>query len=216
MKVLFLNGPNLNLLGQRQPEIYGTTTLADIEAATRTHAGDRAEVEFRQSNLEGELVNWIQEAAEEAAPVWLGDQRPSLLLHDVLHDDRAAARPHGLGRREVLALHALRRRGVLGLHRLRVGLRRPLARGLALHRLRMCRVLHLLHHHHLHHLVVPGRRRRRRQGCRLRHGLPGITVASGFIAGGFIPSSPTGRGTLALCTTIGARSEGPAQLARCR
>ena len=82
MKVLFLNGPNLNLLGQRQPEIYGTTTLADIEAATRTHAGDRAEVEFRQSNLEGELVNWIQEAAEEAAAakqsqMWMQQERKS-------------------------------------------------------------------------------------------------------------------------------------------
>ena len=87
MKVLFLNGPNLNLLGQRQPEIYGTTTLADIEAATRTHAGDRAEVEFRQSNLEGELVNWIQEAAEEAAAVVLnaaGYTHTSVAIRDAI------------------------------------------------------------------------------------------------------------------------------------
>ncbi|MBC8326479.1 MAG: type II 3-dehydroquinate dehydratase [Verrucomicrobia subdivision 3 bacterium] len=66
MKILFLNGPNLNLLGQRQPEIYGTTTLADIEAAVRAQAEGRAEIEFRQTNDEGELVTWIQEAASAA------------------------------------------------------------------------------------------------------------------------------------------------------
>jgi 3-dehydroquinate dehydratase II len=63
MKVLFLNGPNLNLLGQREPEVYGRATLADIEAKVRERAKElKVEIDFRQSNQEGELVGWIQEA----------------------------------------------------------------------------------------------------------------------------------------------------------
>lgn len=64
MKILFLNGPNLNLLGQREPQIYGRTTLADIARRIREEALKRGvKVEFQQTNVEGELVTWIQEAA---------------------------------------------------------------------------------------------------------------------------------------------------------
>ena len=70
MKILFLNGPNLNLLGTREPEVYGHTTLADIEAQVRERAAQhKVEVDFRQSNQEGELVNWIQEAKGKFAAI---------------------------------------------------------------------------------------------------------------------------------------------------
>jgi len=63
MKILFLNGPNLNLLGTREPEVYGRLTLEDIEAQVRERAAVlKVTVDFRQSNIEGELVNWIQAA----------------------------------------------------------------------------------------------------------------------------------------------------------
>lgn len=63
MKILVLNGPNLNLLGTREPEKYGTQTLADIEAFIEEEASKlNVEITFYQSNIEGELVNKIQEA----------------------------------------------------------------------------------------------------------------------------------------------------------
>src|SRR5712691_2422614 len=66
--IYVLNGPNLNLLGTRQPVTYGHTTLADVEQLCR-EAGNRfaLAVEFRQSNHEGAIVDWIQEAAREKA-----------------------------------------------------------------------------------------------------------------------------------------------------
>ncbi|MBE7704268.1 MAG: type II 3-dehydroquinate dehydratase [Cyanobacteria bacterium SIG29] len=63
MKILVLNGPNLNLLGTREPDKYGTQTLADIENFIKNEASKiNVEIDFYQSNIEGELVNKIQEA----------------------------------------------------------------------------------------------------------------------------------------------------------
>jgi 3-dehydroquinate dehydratase-2 len=63
--VLILNGPNLNLLGKREPHIYGRETLADVEAQCRALAGELGlSVEFKQSNAEHQLIDWIHEARE--------------------------------------------------------------------------------------------------------------------------------------------------------
>jgi 3-dehydroquinate dehydratase II len=66
--IYVLNGPNLNRLGKREPEIYGTTTLAEIEAMCRKAAGDRP-IEFRQSNAEHDIVDWIHEAIDRGAGI---------------------------------------------------------------------------------------------------------------------------------------------------
>jgi 3-dehydroquinate dehydratase II len=70
--ILILNGPNLNLLGVREPAAYGRETLADIEEACLEHAAalDLA-IDFRQSNHEGQLVDWIQEARQSAEGIIL-------------------------------------------------------------------------------------------------------------------------------------------------
>jgi 3-dehydroquinate dehydratase II len=68
--VFILNGPNLNLLGTREPHIYGSTTLAEVEASCRERAAALGlETSFRQSNHEGQLVDWIQEAINGAAGI---------------------------------------------------------------------------------------------------------------------------------------------------
>nr|VDG63545.1 3-dehydroquinate dehydratase [Streptococcus thermophilus] len=87
MKVLVLNGPNLNRLGKRQPEIYGETTLADIEARLKAYAGDRAEIYFRQSNHEGVLIDAIHNAVDNDWPVIInpgGFTHTSVALRDAL------------------------------------------------------------------------------------------------------------------------------------
>jgi 3-dehydroquinate dehydratase-2 len=84
--VYILNGPNLNLLGTREPEIYGSDTLDDIETRLGALAGD-AKIVFRQSNHEGELVDWVQEASREAAALILNAgayTHTSVALHDAL------------------------------------------------------------------------------------------------------------------------------------
>ena len=68
--VFVLNGPNLNLLGRRDPTIYGSATLADVEQLCRDEAGRLGlTIDFRQSNHEGVLIDWIHEAIAENAPV---------------------------------------------------------------------------------------------------------------------------------------------------
>lgn len=89
--VLVLNGPNLNLLGTREPSIYGSATLADVERMCHDEAGKLGlKVDFRQSNHEGQLIDWIQEAGPEcAAGRLLGAVlNPGALTHTslALHD----------------------------------------------------------------------------------------------------------------------------------
>jgi 3-dehydroquinate dehydratase II len=69
-KLYILNGPNLNLLGVREPHLYGSTTLAQVQQSCRRVAGELGfDCEFRQTNHEGVLVDWVQEARELAAAV---------------------------------------------------------------------------------------------------------------------------------------------------
>lgn len=86
--VFILNGPNLNRLGRREPEIYGTLTLADIERRCRERAHALGlTIEFRQSNHEGVLVDWIQEAADEGSAIIINSAaytHTSVALHDAL------------------------------------------------------------------------------------------------------------------------------------
>lgn len=87
-KILILNGPNLNLLGTRQPELYGADTLADVEARCRVIGGDAVELTFRQTNYEGELVTWIQDARHGADAIVINPaaySHTSISLLDALY-----------------------------------------------------------------------------------------------------------------------------------
>jgi 3-dehydroquinate dehydratase-2 len=87
-RILILNGPNLNMLGVREPEIYGTGTLADIETLCAAECKKRGwSLDFRQSNHEGELVTWIQEAAGAADGLIINAAaytHTSIAIHDAL------------------------------------------------------------------------------------------------------------------------------------
>src|ERR1022692_3535572 len=86
--IYVLSGPNLNLLGEREPDIYGRATLDDIRALCEARAAQHGRaVVFRQSNSEGELIDWVQEARMEAAGLVLnaaGYGHTSVALHDAL------------------------------------------------------------------------------------------------------------------------------------
>ncbi|MHB1527132.1 MAG: type II 3-dehydroquinate dehydratase [Candidatus Dormibacteria bacterium] len=88
MKVLVLNGPNLNLLGTREPDLYGRATLNDVEAALSARAGVLGvSVEARQSNSEGELVTWVQGAKDFADGIIInpgGYSHSSVAIRDAL------------------------------------------------------------------------------------------------------------------------------------
>ena len=88
MKIVVVNGPNLNRLGKRQPEIYGSTTLADIEKLVRSHAEKAGvELDFVQSNHEGVLLDTVHAAADEKAAVIINPgafTHTSVALRDAL------------------------------------------------------------------------------------------------------------------------------------
>lgn len=87
--IFILNGPNLNLLGQRQPEIYGHDTLADVEQRCAALAGARGfAVELRQTNHEGEMIDWVHEARHAAQGIVINPAawtHTSVALLDALH-----------------------------------------------------------------------------------------------------------------------------------
>jgi len=86
--ITILNGPNLNLLGTREPEIYGTITLDEIDAMCHEAAAKHGfEIDFRQSNHEGDLIDWVQQASRESAAIIInaaGYTHTSIALHDAL------------------------------------------------------------------------------------------------------------------------------------
>ena len=88
LTVLVINGPNLNMLGKREPEIYGHQTLTDIETMCRDHAASRGgDIDFRQSNHEGELVTWLQDEMGKCDAIIINAAaytHTSVAIHDAL------------------------------------------------------------------------------------------------------------------------------------
>ncbi|MFM5930248.1 MAG: type II 3-dehydroquinate dehydratase [Novosphingobium sp.] len=83
--ILVLNGPNLNLLGEREPAIYGSTTLADIEAMCRAEAAATGHaIDFRQTNHEGEMVEWIQQNRKGIAGIVINPAAFSYAAYPIL------------------------------------------------------------------------------------------------------------------------------------
>ena len=87
-KMLIINGPNLNMLGQREPEVYGKDTLDDLKKMTEAKIQNQVELEWYQSNLEGELVSRIQKAHSEEYMALIinpgGYAHTSVAIHDAL------------------------------------------------------------------------------------------------------------------------------------
>lgn len=89
MQTIFvLNGPNLNLLGKRQPEIYGSATLEDVTALCEAAASEGFDIRLEQSNHEGQIIDWIHEAREKAAAIVINPAaftHTSVAILDALH-----------------------------------------------------------------------------------------------------------------------------------
>ncbi len=120
--VYILNGPNLNLLGEREPEIYGSETLKDIEGRTAARAKELGlEIDFRQSNSEAELIDWVQEARQKSSGVILNAgaySHTSVALLDALQAcDMPVLEVHlsNIFRREVFRQHSYISTQALGL-----------------------------------------------------------------------------------------------------
>lgn len=105
MKILVLNGPNLGRLGRRQPEVYGTTTLADVDARLQRLARELGvQVELRQTDAEHEMLAWIHAAADARQPVVLN---PAGWTHtSVALRDACAELPAGLVELHISNVHA--------------------------------------------------------------------------------------------------------------
>jgi 3-dehydroquinate dehydratase-2 len=133
MRVLVLNGPNLGRLGRREPEIYGSTTYAELAGLCETWGGESGlEVEVRQTNHEGELLDWLNAAADDATPVVLNAgawTHYSLALYDAcaqlsaplveVHLSDPGQRPEEFRHHSVVTPHAvavISGKGVDGYH----------------------------------------------------------------------------------------------------